>query len=73
METKTDIFKKFNIKSCAIELEKVIFKRINIRCIASTSEEDVKLTCHVEQKDANTFSVKINRSKTSFAGMNIFS
>lgn len=70
METKNDILKNFKIKPISIKLDKLTFKKIRMRCTATSSEVNEKLTCDIKQELANTFSIKINRHKMdSFLGI----
>lgn len=72
METNNDILKKFKIKPVSIKLDKVTFKKIRMRCTATSSDHE-KLTCIIKQEFANTFSIKINRLKMdSFLGTHFY-
>lgn len=51
----------FNIKPCALKLDRMEFKKIRMQCTATSLEQDVKLKCDITQKDTNTFSISIKR------------
>lgn len=53
--------KFFNVKSCAVKLERMEFKKIRMQCTATCSEDDLKLKCHMVQKESNTFRLTIKR------------
>lgn len=63
MESKEDNtywLEKFRIKSCAVNLERVEFKKIRITCTATCLENNLKIHCNIQQGlngNANTFRI----------------
>lgn len=55
MDKNTTILKKFNIKPCRVNLTKMEFSKIKIKCTANLSEPEVKLLCDLKQTNLNHF------------------
>lgn len=58
------ILSKYDIKPCLVKLtplNTVEFKKIKIKCKATSSDKNEKLLCDIGQQDGNTFSIKIKR------------
>lgn len=49
------IMEEFEVKPCSVKLDRAIFSKINVRC------SELNLQCDMEQKNHNTFSIKIKR------------
>lgn len=59
-----DILKTFGIEKCSVNLKKTNFSKIRMKCVAESTEKNVKLLCDLKQVDINTFSIKITRKLT---------
>lgn len=59
-----DILKTFGIEQCSVNLNKTNFSKIRMKCVAESTEKNVKLLCDLKQVDINTFSIKITRKLT---------
>lgn len=60
--------KEFKIFPCNAIATRTNFSKMKIECFAKSSEDDVKLICHLEQEGTNTFSLKIIRKKCDNLG-----
>lgn len=65
----TENFRKnFQIKSCAVDLDKVVNSTVQIGCSVESSESGEKFTYDLQQTNSNTFSLKIKRNRQDDVG-----
>lgn len=62
MELNSALFKKFNIRPISIVLDKLKFTETKMKCTATSSDSNEKLTCYIEQEETNTFTIKVKRT-----------